>query len=311
MRSGEHVVLGTGPLGLAVMDELMKQGKSVKVVNRSGNAPVPENVQCIKCDINNASQVRKLLKNVPVVYHCLGLPYPEWQAFFPKIMKNIIEAASENGTKIVYGDNLYAYGPQQEPIHEGIPYHPIGSKAKVRAQVATALMEADQKGKISATIGRGSDFYGPRALNAMLGERVFLHLLDGKPVELIGNIDTIHSHLFIRDFAKGLTILADEEKANGEIWHIPHAKATSTRQLVEQIARELNKDPKYRVANKFIVKIGGLFSPTMKEFNELLYQQTNDFVVDSNKFKNSFNLNPTSHDKAIKETSEWFLKERS
>jgi len=195
MVSNVHVVLGTGPLGLAVIDELVSQGKKVVAVNRSGKALLPPDVQCLKGDLTDTNQSYNLLKNASVVYNCIGLPYHEWEKNFPKVMDNIIKAAAENDTKIVYADNLYAYGPQSGPFHEEMSYKPVGTKTKVRAEVATKLMEASQKGMVRAAIGRGSDFYGQRVRNAILGERVFQHLLDGKPVELIGNPDTLHSHI--------------------------------------------------------------------------------------------------------------------
>jgi uncharacterized protein YbjT (DUF2867 family) len=39
-----HLVFGTGPVGLAVMDELVGKGERVRMVNRSGRASVPEEV---------------------------------------------------------------------------------------------------------------------------------------------------------------------------------------------------------------------------------------------------------------------------
>lgn len=35
----QHVILGTGQLGLAIMDELVAQGLPVRLVNRRGHAP--------------------------------------------------------------------------------------------------------------------------------------------------------------------------------------------------------------------------------------------------------------------------------
>ena len=40
-----HVVFGTGPVGMAVMDELLTKGKQVRMVNRSGKATLPEGVE--------------------------------------------------------------------------------------------------------------------------------------------------------------------------------------------------------------------------------------------------------------------------
>lgn len=305
----KYVVLGTGPLGLAVVDELLDQGKKVIAVNRGGKCSLPEKAHLKICDITDIEKTKDLLKNALVVYNCIGLPYEQWESTLPKVMNNLITAAEENNTKIVYADNLYAYGPQNEPFHESMTYNPIGIKTKVRAEIATKLMEASKEGRVRATIGRGSDFYGPRVRNAMLGERVFQHLLDEKPVELIGKPDLLHTHIYIKDFARGLIILGDEDKADGEVWHIPHPTPTSTRQLVEEIASRLSKRPTYRIANKLLISIMGIFNPIMKEFKEILYQNTNDFIVNSNKFSRQFAFKTTPHDQAIKETSEWYMKQ--
>jgi hypothetical protein len=42
-----HVVFGTGPVGMAVMDALMQRGKRVRMVNRSGRARVPDSVEVL------------------------------------------------------------------------------------------------------------------------------------------------------------------------------------------------------------------------------------------------------------------------
>jgi len=36
-----HVVFGTGPLGLATMRALVKRGRQVRMINRSGKADLP------------------------------------------------------------------------------------------------------------------------------------------------------------------------------------------------------------------------------------------------------------------------------
>jgi len=46
-----HLILGTGPLGLAIMDQLLVQGHSIYMVNRTGKADVPANVNVIACNL--------------------------------------------------------------------------------------------------------------------------------------------------------------------------------------------------------------------------------------------------------------------
>ena len=42
-----HVVFGTGAIGLATMDALRARGERVGMVNRSGRAPVPSDVDVV------------------------------------------------------------------------------------------------------------------------------------------------------------------------------------------------------------------------------------------------------------------------
>ena len=39
-----HVIFGTGAIGLATLDALRRRGENVRLVNRSGQAPVPGDV---------------------------------------------------------------------------------------------------------------------------------------------------------------------------------------------------------------------------------------------------------------------------
>ena len=45
MTSPEHVIFGTGAIGLATYVALRRRGESVRLVNRSGHAPVPDDVE--------------------------------------------------------------------------------------------------------------------------------------------------------------------------------------------------------------------------------------------------------------------------
>jgi nucleoside-diphosphate-sugar epimerase len=40
-----HVIFGTGAIGLATLDALRRRGEDVRLVNRSGTALVPDDVE--------------------------------------------------------------------------------------------------------------------------------------------------------------------------------------------------------------------------------------------------------------------------
>src|SRR5918997_5345145 len=80
-----HVVFGTGPVGLAVMDELLKKGKRVRMVNRGGRASVPEGVEVAGGDATDESFAREASEGASVVYFALNPPYTRWAELFPPL----------------------------------------------------------------------------------------------------------------------------------------------------------------------------------------------------------------------------------
>ncbi|GGG18367.1 SDR family oxidoreductase [Paenibacillus aceti] len=306
-RTGElHVVVGTGPLGMAVMEELLHRGRSVRMVNRSGQANAPSDVEVIRGDASDEASISQACKGASVIYNCAKAPYTEWPEKFPPMMNGIIHAAAKEEAKIVYGDNLYMYGSEYEVLTEDLPNGATGRKGRTRAQMAQQLLTAHHSGKVQATIGRGADFYGPRVMESSLGERVFQAALDGRPAEVLGNIDMPHTYLFIRDFAKGLVTLGEREEALGQSWHIPGAATLTTRQLINMVYDMAGKQPKFRVAPKPLVSLLALFNPDMREIKEMLYLFEKPFIVDTTKYEKTFGLDTTPHELAIAETLDWF-----
>ena len=67
-----HVVFGTGPLGRAVMRELRVRGELVRMVNRSGRAEVPPDVEVVAADATERAAARRACAGAAGVYHCDG-----------------------------------------------------------------------------------------------------------------------------------------------------------------------------------------------------------------------------------------------
>ncbi|NJK81186.1 MAG: NAD-dependent epimerase/dehydratase family protein [Chloroflexaceae bacterium] len=223
-----QTIVGTGPLGLAVMRELLAQGKAVRMVNRSGKTKtsLPQAVELVQADASNPTRMREVFKETAVVYHCATAPYTgkAWETLLAPLMQGIIAGAAANGAKVVYGDNVYAYGHVRGPIAEELPETATTRKGRARARIAQMLRDAHTRGEVQATIGRGSDFFGPEVLLSLLGDRAFPAALQGKAASMIGNIDMPHTYTFIDDFGKALVTLGAAEQAYGETWHVPTRK---------------------------------------------------------------------------------------
>jgi nucleoside-diphosphate-sugar epimerase len=301
-----NVIFGTGPLGLAVARHLAAAGEQVRLVNRSGNAAAPQGVEVVAADATDLAASRKVCEGANVVYHCATGPYGRWAQFLPPLMNGIIEGASAAGGKLVYGDNLYAYGLVDGPITEDLPYRPIGPNTRARADVATALMSAHAAGKIRAAIGRASDFYGPYARQSTAGDGIFARALAGKGAQVLGDVGTPHTYTFIDDFAAGLVTLAKHDEALGEVWHIPSAETVTTRRFVQMVFAKLQRPATLQPAPKLAITLLALFVPAMAAVRETSYQREHPWVVDHSKFSRAFGGTPTAHEKAISLTLDWF-----
>ena len=306
-----YVILGTGQLGLAIMEELVAQGKGVTVINRSGKLkePLPAGVQLQQADMNDPAAVTRVTTGAQVIFACVQPPYTQWPELFPALNQSVMEGVIPTGAKLVFGDNLYMYGSTKgAPIREDLPYASTGRKGKTRALMANTLLDAHRAGKLRVAIGRASDFYGPRCTDSSLGEVVFGNLLAGKPMDLLGNIDLPHTYTFIRDFAKALVILADSPQADGQTWHIPNAPTQTTRQVVQMIADQAGLPLKTRVSPPWLLQIIGLFNPMLREMAEMGYEFTEPYMVDDSRFVKTFGNIATPLPQGITETLAWFRK---
>ncbi len=302
------MVFGTGPLGLAVMRELRSHGKRVRMVNRSSRVRFEKDLQTEVGGIDAAdpAQAREACEGAAVIYHCVGLPYTRWTEF-PPIAAGIVEGAASAGAKLVYADNLYAYGAVDRPMTEDLPLNAATKKGRIRAGIAQSLMSAHNSGKVRVAIGRGSDFFGPFATDAaMMGSRVFGRALAGKSAQAIGNPDWLHTYTFIDDFGKALVTLGRRDDALGNAWHVPSTPAITTRSFVEKIYDELGKRTKLSAAPRFAIALLGRFDENVRELREMLYQFERDFVMDSGRFESTFGARPTPLDESIRQTLGWY-----
>jgi nucleoside-diphosphate-sugar epimerase len=304
-----HVIFGAGPVGQAVARELVKRGKTVKLINRSGQKPegAPDAATMAAGDVSDVNVAKQLAHGASHVYQCTNPPYNKWPEQFPRLQANTLEAAASAGAKYIVTDNLYMYGDTNgQPITEDLPYNARTKKGKVRVAMAEAVMAAHQTGKVRVAVARASDYYGPRATNSAAGDRMFGFAVQGKAASVPGNLDLPHTYTYVDDFAKALVVLGERDEALGQVWHVPNAATVTTRQFVTMIYEELGLPPRMSGMGKMMMSIGGLFIPEAREMVEMMYEFEKPFVVDSRKFTQTFGVQGTPLREAIKTTVAWY-----
>lgn len=307
-----HVVLGaSGGIGSAVVRELVGRGRKVRAVNRGGDADVPEGVERTKGDVSTPEGARAATAGAAVVYHCAQPAYNRWPEEFPPMNEAVIEGAAAAGAKLVFADNLYMYGPTEMPMTDATPERATSRKGRVRARMAGRLREVHREGKVRATMGRSSDYFGPRGTDTGAGEMMFGAAVRGKTVRWAGDLDVAHTLHYLEDTARGLVTLGEREEADGRAWILPSAPATTPRRFVEMVFAEAGRPAKVQSTSKTVMRLAGLFVPPAREIPDIWYQFDRPFVADASGFEKVFGpARVTPHEEAIARTVRWF-KERA
>jgi len=284
-----HLVVGaSGQLGRELVAQLHARGHRVRAVTRVRPAKVPEGVEVLTGDISDPVDAERLGRGATVIYACFGAPHQQWQHVFAPMARGVLRASMQNSAKLVFADNLYAYGPQTQPLVETLPNTAYGRKPRLRAEIAAMLLAAHGAGTAEVVIARASDFYGPGIDSAMMGTGVIRALLDGRRIFLPGDLDAPHTFTFVPDFARALLVLGTAEGVSGQVWHVPSAPAISLRALVERLGALAATRARIHALPRMAIRIAGWFDPAIRELLELDFQWDRPYLVSHAKYAARF-----------------------
>lgn len=304
-----HVILGAGgPVSNGLAHELLNAGQQVRLVSRR---PVSiGNAQWVKADLLNYGELSKAAEGAEIIYLCAGLKYDAkvWQAQWPAIMQHAIDVAKENEARLIFFDNVYMYGLVEGKMVETTPYNPISKKGEVRAKIAEKLMGELKAGNLKGSIARAADFYGASSLNSVFDGMLLTKYAKGEKAMWLGGLDRKHNYTYVPDAAKGMLLLGQNPDSDNQIWHLPTGPALTGRAFIELAAKINNVDPKVTSINGFMLRMAGLFDPTIRGAIEMFYQFKYDYLFDSSKFEQAFGVQPTSYEEGIATFSKWLKR---
>jgi nucleoside-diphosphate-sugar epimerase len=253
-----HVVFGNGPVGLAVVDTLIAQGKKVRVVSRSGaRRSLPESVEVVRGDATHPEDTRQVCAGASHVYQCTNAPdYHRWPQQFPPLQRGILAGAVAAGAKLIVMENLYMYGPHGgAPITEATPLRGHGPRSTTRRLMTEELFAAHRAGKVRAVSVRASDLLGPHVTESLVGERFFGPLLAGKKVQMFADPDMPHSVSFVGDVGRAMVMVGARDEALGQPWHVPNAPAVTLRAFAELVRQETGTLPRMSYVPRAVTRV--------------------------------------------------------
>ncbi len=305
-----QTILGsTGTIGNILAKNLMQYTNQLRLVSRNPKK-INESDELVSANLLNKEETSKAIEGSEVVYLTVGLQYDIkiWRKQWPQLMKNVLDSCKKFNSKLVFFDNVYAYGLVDGWMTENTPMNPNSEKGKVRAELNKMIFNETEQGNIKAIIARAPDFYGPETPLSFVNIMVFDNFKKGKKAQWFLDLYKKHSLIYTPDAGKATAMLGNTETAYNQVWHLPTDKnVLKGKEFIELAAKAMNTKPEVMVVKKWMVKMLGLFNKAIKESYEMLYQNEYDYLFDSTKFEKEFNFRPTSYEQGINETAKSIL----
>ncbi len=299
-----QTILGsTGIIGKGLAKEISQFTDDIRLVSRNPKK-VNQKDEVIKADLSQKEQVMNAVSGSDIVYLTVGLKYDSevWNKLWESILRNVIESCKYYNSKLVFFDNVYAYGKVAGWMNEDTPLNPISKKGNVRKKLQDILMKEILEGNIKAMIVKSADFYGTDA-SSIINFLVLDNLSKGKKPKWLVNADKKHSFTYTKDAIFATALLGNTESAYNQVWHLPTDRnALTGREIISLAVKEFNIKDNFTLLPKWILEIAGLFNKFIKENNEMIYQLEYDYLFDSSKFEETFNISPTKYRDGILET---------
>lgn len=301
-----HVVVGAGVIGSGVARRLADAGASVRLVTRSGSGPEHPGVERVAADASDAARLGELAAGAVAIVNCANPPYPKWADQWPALAASMIGAAESSGARLVTMSNLYGYAAGTSPMRAADELDPPTRKGAIRAGTWHQALAAHEAGRIRMTEVRASDFIGPGVgANGHVGDRFVARLLAGKSVSVLGRSDVEHSWTYVDDVVTTLLAVAGDDRALGRAWHVPTGAPLTVEQLVAEFAVAAGVDPvKIKTIPTALLRFVGVFSPTVRELPEMVYQFDRPFVIDASDTAAAFGIEPTPLSEQVRATIE-------
>ncbi len=298
-----QTILGAnGAIARELSAHLPTYTNKIRQVSRNPR-PVNPGDETVKADLLKANEVRSAVAGSEVVYLVAGLQYKisVWREEWPIVMRNVIDACKASGSKLVFFDNVYAYGLVKGSMNEQTPFNPVSKKGEVRAKIATTLLDEIKAGNLQGMIVRAADFYGPDVELSMIHASVVQRVRAKKTPQWIGNPARIHSFTYTPDAGKAVAILGNTASAYNQTWHaLTSAEKITGEALIRKFCEAGGRPYGVQALPKFGVRALGLFIPVLREIVEMMYQYEEDYFFDSSKFSKAFAIEATSYDEGVK-----------
>jgi len=279
------LVGGTGPVGASIGAALAAAGTPFAVIGRSAEGiarrfPELPASAARAWNPDDPASIRAAVRGFETLVYMLGVPYHAF-ALHPELMRRTLAAAEAEGVRrLLLIGTAYPFGrPRTPKVDETHPREPHTFKGRMRKQQEDLVLAAHAEGRIATTILRLPDFYGPGVANSYLAD-IFAAAATGRRAKVMGPIDVPHEFVFVPDVGPVVRALLEQEEAFGHSFNLAGAGTITVRQVAEEAFALNRAPPRLLVANRWMLRLAGLFDPMMRELVEMHYLMTDPVIFD-------------------------------
>jgi UDP-glucose 4-epimerase len=226
-----------GLLGSHLADRLLKDGHNVYGVDNLIGGYVdniPEAVEFIKADCGNLNHMKKLTKNIDIIYHTACIATEGFSVFSPVLVSNsvynntavvITAGITNNIKKIVYCSSMARYGEQEiVPFTEDMIPKPQDPYAISKYAAELMVKNLSETHDINYSIAVPHNIIGPRQTYddpyRNVASIMINLMLQGKSPYIYGDGKQKRCFSFINDDIDSLVKMGLDDATNNEIINI-------------------------------------------------------------------------------------------
>lgn len=302
-----HVIVGAGPVGVALATRLAGEGHHVRVLTRSGRDLKVPDVESIAVDASDIAALTSRVTGASVLYNCANPgSYTQWEKLWPPLAASILSAAERSGAVLATASNLYGYGRVDAPMTRRTPLRPSDHKGALRARMWQQALAAHESGRVRVTELRSSDYIGPTLpVSSGLLARYGDATLQGRTATVFADPDQPHTWTAIDDVAATLAVLGRDERAWGSAWIAPSNPPATVREVLRGLAEQIGAvEPRMRQVPGWLLRTGAIAVPLLREVAGILYQFEAPFVADGSETTQVFGVAASPWQPLLAETAQ-------
>jgi len=300
---------GTGFIGSNLILQLLdEKNEIISFDNNSRNSFSNElllenNVNLIEGDVTNENDLKKISKDIDVIYHLAAVNGTKYFYEIPeKVLQvnlkgtlNLMEwLQSTNVKRIFFSSSSEVYGfptvfptPETALLSIPDPKNPRFSYSSSKISGETIIINFSKSMGIDYTIGRLHNVYGPKMGFEHVIPEFIRKLVMNEKFLVKGDGTESRCFCYVSDAVKGIILITEQTPGENEIFNIGNSTETTINQLINELEKIHNSK----------------ISPIYTKFNN---PGTKRRVPDLSKIKKLGYVPQISLQDGLKKTSEWY-----